>query len=128
VTTGRKWVILSGASILLLVILAVAIHFYLRLTLARYHTRLTAGGEELRLEQLLPKAIPPDENGGPEMRLFAGQLWPLAGKQGKFGEASTCAMVPLSTRTAVPGWKQPDIRTSRASGLNTSCEIAARAC
>lgn len=118
-TTGRKLLIFSGAGIVLLVLLTVAIHFYLRLTLSRYHTRLTAGGEELRLEQLLPRGIPSDENGGPEIRLFAGQLRPLAGQQAKFSEASSCALVPLSTRTAIPGWKQPDIRTSRASVTNS---------
>jgi hypothetical protein len=123
VTTGRK-LALGATAIGGVVVLALAgLHFYLKLGASRYRAELVRRGERLRIEQVRPKFVSPNDNGAPMLQVAAGQLPRQTGTKGSPLYWEMDAMVLLPSGRAIVGWRQPDLRHARATETNSWVEL-----
>lgn len=111
-----------GASIAgVLVVGLFGLHFYLRASVARYRAELVRKGEKLKLSELLPKAVAPESNGAPALKMAAAQL--------PRGTPAISAASGVAMRLFAPGragiaWQRVDLRTRSSDKTNTWEELA----
>jgi hypothetical protein len=85
---------------------------------ARYQEELLSAGEKLKLEELMPRLVPPDQNGA---YLFGQTMgsWRVAGTN-LLEKNPPMAMHLVAPGKAMVGWAQPDVRYD---GTNSWTEV-----
>ncbi len=114
-----KILIVIGVVLAVAVLIPVIRHYQLRFAVESYVAQLKARGEPMKLTQVLPLPVPPEQNSAP---LFLKAAALLTTNDDVLNNNPPPAMRGVAPGKAMVGWAQPEIRSS--DGTNSWQEIS----
>jgi hypothetical protein len=109
---GQRVLLVLAILVLALGAGAFLLHHRAKRALADYQNQLVASGEKLTVDELIPKPVPPDQNGA---GLFFKALTLMNVQQEIFITNPPSGMTMVAPGKARVGWAQPGIRSREAT-------------
>src|SRR6266568_2022000 len=104
---ARRNLLLVSVSLIAVAALGIyALHNRAKWAVASYQKKLRAAGEKLSVDEMLPRAVPPNRNSA---ALFQKATWKFNGAQSVLDTNLPLAMRMVAPGKAMIGWAQPEV-------------------